>query len=299
MPKISSLGTGYNSPVLLRGTQRRTYPFQRDSTHYLVSEDYVVNAANYAVQARNTANGDYASAYNVSQEILREVEDAIFFRRTYATIPATRIEPAGTFNVRLPGLPTVTPGTALTPSSGSYSSPTLTLDFSASHGLSPGDIVQLSFRYTRSIGGVNWGQSFSQNLPVATAPDADTITISMASFFVGVTISSITNMRVLPISSWARRARDANVDTYMQYEYALPGVTSGVTNAFNFQAVPVPLSLDDSAGTAVNTLTSATTPTAATYIAWIEGSVLVPIESHVRPYLGNILERATRYYVAQ
>lgn len=284
MPDTSSLPSTYNTAQL--ASRVKGYPLLRDTSHYTYRETYLQNVANFARTALDTAHVDVSALKLVDEDILNQREDLVEFFRLYATIPAAWDEPLSVV-FDYPGYA----GSWATPGSTISSGVTMANSGTAgrlvisktAHGLT-GGYVRVNF----TSGGTYKHTIYA----LVESYTADTFTLDMR--WVGtVTFSAVTYATNSGFP--ARSIRTEKVHGFIRHEYALPGVTSGVSVAADFRPLARLRFLDYGTGEAVTRLTAATDPSNTAWIADVQAGNHFIIDSDVHVYRGNILERVTSY----
>lgn len=84
------------STAAVQGPPRFSAPFDGDNTFYLLEQDYVISLLSFAPIALNTGSPDYANYFLVKESTPEPVGvyDVVKWTRTYAKIPASRIDPS-------------------------------------------------------------------------------------------------------------------------------------------------------------------------------------------------------------
>lgn len=288
MPDTSSLPSAYNSAQLR--TRVKGYPLLRDTGHYTYRETYLQNVANFARTALDTAHADVSALKLVDEDILNQREDLVEFFRLYATVPAAWDEPV-TVRFDFPGYvgswgavlgTEVTSGVTMA-NSGTGGRAVVT---KTAHGLAANSYVRVKY---------SSGSGLLHTLyALIESATTDTFTLDMR--WVGtVTFSSVSYAVASGYPS--RGIRTRSLIGYVRHEYALPGVTSGVTTAADFLPLRerqfISSALNE--GTPVTFLHSSTDPTSAEWVAAARAGSSFVRDSTVGIYLGNILERVTTY----
>jgi hypothetical protein len=220
--------------------------------------------------------------------------DVLSFQREFAKIPSRRIVPGGTYAYTFPGMPGVPAGALKTITAATFTGETTTFTVTA-HGFDVGDIVLVKFTVTVALGAATLFQDYQMFQRVQTVPTANSFSVgfSPATFSV---FRSGTAQEYVP----ARNPRTIPASTIIQYDYALPGVTSEVSSVLDFNAFPefrvVGASGEDSVE---NVLSAATSPTLSAYLTSMSNGDLITIESGVAVWRGGILERRTVFVRAQ
>ena len=232
------------------------------------------------------------SAYCVGDTEPQPAEAGLVsFTRMWANIPAPRLIPSGTTLYQFVGLPSGISGSPKTVTAMSSTANSLTLT-SAAHGYSLGDQIMLKVRFT--VGARGYSLIY---LSPITAVTTDTITFTRGVLSTGTIV--FVSGTVTKQQSY-RKTFQAKSSTMTQFEYVLPGVTSGVSDASDYLPLlpfaPVLASTGQSIADYAdleNTLTAFTNPTDAEYRSLItEGSLLIA-ESDIALWKGPILERKT------
>ena len=111
----------------------------------------------------------------------------------------------------------------------------------------------------------------------------------------GGTITYQTLKKVEP----GRAPEALEVGSALQLDYFLPGVSAGIKTIFDIPIVSA-LEIYDGTGTKTNSFTSSTSPTVSWWRLQISYRAKVcVVRSVLRRWKGNIIERATRYCIAQ
>lgn len=293
MSSIFSLPSLFSTPRALYGERKRKLPFPLDPTHFVLTETCLVSKSGYSATALNTVDSEYATAYCVSNDIVREEGDAVWIERAYATIPATRTEQIGSYAYTFPGLASGAE-TVYTPSGytgTNYTGPyTITV---TSHPFIVGDKVRLVVRSVHAAGYT----SYANALGTVSAVTTNTFTVPRLTYQ-HYEPSTITFMSA---TRFVRGAGQITVPSpaYQTFEYFLPGVSSGITTASDIVPLEVFSPFNEDTGDAVTTLSGSTVPTSTEYLTMLGLGTYLVAESVVDQYLGNILCRKTTYVRAQ
>ncbi len=287
MPDTSSLPSLYNTAQRLK--RFKQFPLLREPTHYTFREEYVQNVANFTRTALDTAHPDVSALKLVDEDTTRQGEDDLEFFRLYATVPATWDVPRS-IRYDFPGYlgAWTTLGTEVSASVTMANSGTggrLVVSKTA-HGLAANSFVRI--KYT-----INTTWIFYQ---YALVESVTTDTFTLAHRWVGT--QTFASVSYAPIGGQPTRGiRTKTVAGFERHEYALPGVTSGVTTAADFLAFDEMrwISGGSGEGEPVTRLTGTTEPTNTQYAAAARAGSYFVKESNVDIYLGNILERVTLY----
>jgi hypothetical protein len=287
-PSIATTSPVYTGPRVL------SYPFatEGDLTHVVAEQQYIVQAESYIAPALNTTITVGAATLYLVGDYNHSVIDSgcIEFTRRWASIPAQRSVPGGTFAFTFPGMMPSAGGAQKTITAATFAANSSTFT-STAHGFIAGDLILLTFTVTTAVS----RYSFPVFISVLAAPTADTFTTRFTPG-TGATFVSGTAQKFVP----ARNPRTVPATTIIQYDYALPGVTSGISTVFDFQAFPEFRVVGASGEEGVENIVSiGTDPTQAAYLTSISNGDLLVVESGVSVLSGAILERRTVYVRAQ
>lgn len=265
------------------------YPLPtRAPTHFTVLERRIAKGSEYAPVAISTAHDDYPTAYLVGERPLNDLEATKRYQRLWSTIPTTWEEsqsigfdyPGFQGNFANPGTP-VTSGVTITKDSSNRIVVNKT-----SHGLTTSNLVYLE--WTATSGGLVYRIHYVWPIVAYTT---DTFTIP-ARWYSGGTLAAVAYYTIDGFQS--RKLRKLNRNARIIHEYALPGVTTGVTSAKDFQPLDR-LLFTNAAGDPVTELTASTLPSASDWITAAQAGDYFVADSIVKPYIvgGDILERVT------
>jgi hypothetical protein len=275
------------------GKKRITYPFPDDPTSLYYEQDFMQLFDNYDTLALDTpefiAFGSInAAVYLTGESPLQDMGGGVAkWTRTYSVIPNSRQEYSNLSWTR-PGLSegNLYPFVNIISASNSGATTAITTD--AAHGMSPGDYCLIIYTVTLS----NGTQITRQVGRSAISAAGSSLTVSI--ILDQSTPYYLTVRRV----DQSRDARSITVPCVIQYDYALPGVTAQVSAPSDFSIFYPPMVLD-SGGKETETYAPDSSPTRADYLAQVAAGTLIVAEpSVVRPWRGNILERATKYVKA-
>ena len=289
----ASYEDGSFSTAAINGDDRVDRPFaeQGDSATQVIYRPMIVNRANYAPLALNTAHPTVATAYLVNERNFQDAGcDVMTFERVYAQIPAARRRPSGDESFQFPGLTT----TAVDPTeraitSGTFSSgTTLTLTTSTAHTLDAGDFLFISMQYklgnstsTTSFIAVALAGTTGSTVVIAFTYSGGTPTFNTSGF------SPFLMEGLFP----GRSAFTRSVTTVTDFEYFLPGVTPGITDLEDVQPEQPYLAVSRTTGATVSSLSGAD---ASAYRQLVISGGYLTSASKVLTYRGNILVRETR-----
>jgi hypothetical protein len=293
------------SPVFDRPA-KIVYPFSEDGDNstkevhqplYQLADRYVPPTLGAVFVPATDANFSgspvsIGSAYCIGDYDLTEAESGLVsFTRKWSNIPATRTVPIGSTLYQMVGLTGGVVGTVKTITAVSSSANSSTYSCAA-HGYSPGNMVFLALNFYR-------GSAINSHFIYApykiASVTTDTFTISGQSF-TGATFTSGTCQS----GDIFRATRQVKTTGYNKYEYALPGVTSGISSSGDFVEDKTFNPVVTATGQSIadyeelgNVLSPTTSPTDSEYRSMIKDGTLLVAESNISTYKGNILQRAT------
>ena len=277
----------------------RPFAGQDDPTHQVILWPHVQARANYSPLALDTPHPTIANAYLTNELGFQDIGGGIMrWFREYSTIPATRRRPSGTEAFQFPGLPT----TAASPvrrevTAGVFSGGnTLTLTTDEPHGLTAGDLVFFSIQFTWGSGPFPARSTISDTTDCLAGTTGSTIVIGyryigFTPLFVTIGFSPFILEGLFP----GRNAFTRSVPTVTDFEYFLPGVTSGITTSLDVRPESPFRGVDQTSGLSSNNLISAQ---ANAYRNLVLAGSFLTSDSQVSTYKGNILVRATRRVLA-
>lgn len=283
------------------------YPFieKGDNTTKVYHLVCVVNEADYApialdVTMANATNAEVidlpftadANAYFVGDYNKTKIEGGLVrFDRQFANIPLPTIDPAGSEIFTFPGLPyTAGTGTLITINSVSSSNNVLTFNLASAHGMVNGDNFRYYFRGTITAYGATYSNFYYGNGVCLTGTTGSTIKIRtyIPSDF------TFTFGAIYPFASRGRKQVSRKSSTQFEYDYFLPGISTGITKA---QDISLPQRFEAyrySEGNTVETLSTVTTPTANEYNAIVDDDGFLVLDSGIDRWKGNIIRRIAK-----
>lgn len=289
MPSTRSLPAAYDSALTDADAFVKDFPLPlRAPAHYTIRRNYVQNRDQYAPAAISSAHASpFGTAYLVGEYAPEESKEQLkIFQRLWSTVPASWTQTVRSIRYDYPGYLG-----ALTTVGGFVSSGvSMAVDGSGnlvvtknSHGLSAPSVVYV--RWTQ-----NGHPGYAMYFPVLSVT---TNTFTISTKWVSATFSSVS---YATFDGYPTRAlRNLAVNTQELHEYALPGVTPGITTAADFQALQKLVYIITADGTETATLNAATLPSNTAWIASALAGELLVADSYVKPYIegGDILERVT------
>lgn len=283
-PGIDTLTNTYDGPVVF------TFPLakQGDVAHFVASEKYRIQAGNYVAPALDATRVFGATtAYLVGDIEPQQVEAGLVeFTRQWATIPATRTRSLGSFPYQYPGIAAASLSSTQTITAVSFGSVFSTVTI-VGHGYVNNEYVLVSINYTS-----NAVAKFFTSLCRIFNVTANTFNVYFPANVAPLVFSNGTARTFTP-----KRSPTVEVTTgIVTFEYALPGVTSGVPTAASYVSRDTFRVVQDSDNSVTTTLTGAPTPTRPTLLSYqdmVRNQNLLVAESTVEEYMGNILVRRT------
>lgn len=326
--------SGPDTPRAIYGTAKLVYPFAADldRTTREIRQDFIVNKSDYVPALGGAAYANEAlldpqpsgSFYCLGDYGHTDARgDSLRFTRIWSMIPIPRTRQNGTYPFRFPAIPTVTPVTgspvAISSVAGSMSFPSGTLNYSThggnivilsnpvfttsgAHGLAVGDWVKIEITWG---GGWPYASPVVRYWTVATVPSSTTFSISSfqnlgggpnpnlsyaAAGFSSGTVTKLTRVLARPDPSVEE------MDSYIVYDYALPGVTAGVAVPSDFRPEPKFRPVITATQEQTDELSALTTPTLSDYITGVLAGDYLVASSSIKPHRDSpIMERETRY----
>ena len=210
------------------------------------------------------------------------------FTRYFASVPPQWSD-YQSFALRVPGLGGNILIVGKNIESASASAGEHTLEVTA-HGYSVGDGLRIHTTYpiagTASYGIV---QVFRRVTSVVDVNNFKVIEVVLPG---AVTFEMVENVGT------RREERTVPVNSRVQHDYYLPGVTTDIDDPSDIPILQ-PTLIVDGEGNEVNTYSDDTTPSQTTYLGSTVGTEVVVEESNLEVYQGNIYVRRTRYAEAR
>lgn len=267
------------------GSGRKAFPIPGAPAHFTLEDRLAIKLSHYSRLALDTVHDVESSAYLVDEQVDEKSPAFVYFRRLFATIPASHTErTSGTWS--FPGFTAsggLEAGKTITAHNDSTQAFTV-----AAHGYSNGDTVIYKIRQESLFGRVYNSQGTTTISSVTTDTFIlDGVKLNALPFDSGTVLRSS-----IPVP--ARDPFTSQVDVALEMDYFLPGVTSGITTVDDITLTQTFRPLD-AAGDTTDTLSATTIPTAAEYFAMVTSGEFIPVECDLERYLGNIYRRVTRY----
>lgn len=284
-----------DSEIILR-------PLSRVPGHFTLRRNYVQNVAYFDPDAKplGTPDTEYAEAFLVERLIDRHEENLVYFHELFATVPDPWDDDGGVIisTPQISGAGVMGAAKSITGWARVPGSLTLRRLTSAAHGFSANDRVRVegTLTTTKTVAGIPrvTAQVVAADYKIATAV-TNTFDIPFgglaeaASYsFTGSAYKYTSGLPSRPANSLALPAR-------VHREYFFKGITPGIVTEQDIPKVQVFRPVLDSSGV----LSTTSTPTASTYLGWIDNAYELVSESAPEPYLGPLVALRTVFYTPQ
>lgn len=296
MPGVTIVYDGDFTVAEPTGPPRFSAPFEGDPEPYLLEQDYTQAYEYWVRLPLNVANSTYGGYYLIGESPHQPIGNGIIkWTRLYAKVPAARSD-YESFSAQLPGLTNGAAnsfklianhqGTNVTVGGAALTQ----FQTTTAHGFIVGDVVAIAFNL--SIFDVQEQNTFVLRSVVSTA--------SATEFKVAVIFPTNPPYYTYAAkSSMGRSPFTKVVRSRLDRVYYLPGITPGIATVADIPILDPGL-ITDQFGQITNTYNSLTTPDQNTYLADVLAKTWVVIEASIlRRWKGNILEKTTRYIVAE
>lgn len=276
------------------GPMRFAPAFEGDKNFYILEQDYVQNVADFSPLPLDTPHDTHLTYYLVEETAHQPVGCGVVkWTRVFAQVPNTRND-YQQFSARLPGLgPGGSNAKQLIVNNTVTNSGTpqvCNITTATAHGLTAGD--NFLFYYTANVVNV-----YEQNyFVVRTAISASGTTITCAPIFPGAIPYCLWVVK----SSIGRPPVTRTVNSKIVTDYFLPGITAGIATAEDIPILATTKIIGPGGIEVDGYNLDATTPAQTIYAGLVAAKTYVVIEDSAnRRWKGNIIERITRYIVAQ
>lgn len=213
------------------------------------------------------------------------------FTRTYARVPAIR-DVYESYGWLVPGIGSEAVYADVSISSASVSGGSHTIITSASSTAVVGDSVSIAYTFRDSTTGTQYGRRTQR--PCLAGTSGTTIVVALISE-PGGTITFQTLRKIEP----GRPPETLEVTSLVSVDYWLPGVSAGIVNPRDIPRIQA-YEIYDGDGRKTNTHESDSTPNVAQWRTSVaNGDWICAVTSIIRPWMGPIYERRTRYCIAQ
>jgi hypothetical protein len=275
------------------GAKRWFNPIE-DSTAGKVAfeQDYMQSESSWTPVALGTRHPSLAGFFLTKESQLTPLGGGkVKWTRTYAKIPdaRTRYESYGWL---VPGIGSEAVYADVSISSFSFSGLVETIVTATSSTASLGDTVSVAYTFTDTITGTQYGRRCLRGCLTGTS--GTTVKVSPITE-PGGTVTLQTLRKVEP----GRAPETLEVQSQLQIDYWLPGVSVGVTTPLDIPVISA-LEIYDEDGRKTNTFNETTDPT----VVWWRSNVayrapVCVVASVSRVWMGPIYERTTRYCIPQ
>jgi hypothetical protein len=276
----------------INGPKRWLRPFPETNAQIQFEQEYLQLESYFTPEPLDTPHPDYPDYYLVAESQLTGAGGGIVkWTRTYSRIPSSRTI-YESYAWTVPGIGSQTVHTQRDVSSSSTSGNVLTITASGSVGASAGDSVSVSYTFHESSTGYDYPRS--RLLTCLTGTSGSTVKVA-AIMEPGGTVTLNTVVKAEP----GRDPETIEVWSKLQLDYFLPGVSANIASS---ESIPIlkQLEIYDNTARKTTSFTATTTPTLAEWRSQIAaGDLVCVVQSTIKPWAGNIYERATRYCRAQ
>lgn len=284
---------------LANGSKRWLRPFPDDFSNIVFEQDYQQFADDFVPLPLDTPHDEIPDAFLVQESQPEPMGAIVQWTRTYSKIPPSRTI-AESYAWSVPGIGTEAVYSPVNISSVSHSGSAnltgsgsvTTITCATSPGVNVGDSVLISYTFTDSVTGSQYGRDVLRTALSGTSGTSVRVALISEP---GGTMSFQTLRKVEP-------GRDPYVEevwSRIQYDYYLPGVSAGIMLPEHIPTIEA-LDIYDNTGRRTTSFTADTTPSLATWRAQVaSGALVCAVQSIPRRWMGNIYERATRYVRAK
>ena len=284
---------GVSATARVNGPKRYLAPIENVRASLDVfQQDYVQLKSAYTSLPLASTDPSNPGYYLVGEAAPADLGGGILqWTRTYAKIPdaRTRYESYGWL---VPGIGSEAVYADVSISSFSFSGLVETIITATSSTASLGDTVSVAYTFTDTITGTQYGRRCLRGCLTGTS--GTTVKVSPITEPGGtVTLQSL--RKVEP----GRAPETLEVQSQLQIDYWLPGVSVGVTTPLDIPVISA-LEIYDEDGRKTNTFNETTDPT----VVWWRSNVayrapVCVVASVSRVWMGPIYERTTRYCIPQ
>lgn len=276
----------------VHGPKRWLRPFPESNAQIQFEQEYKQLFDYFEPLQLDTPHDDYPDFYLVAEGPLSgEGGGVVKWTRTYSKIPESR-QLYGSYAWTIPGIGTQTTHTQRDISSSSTTGGMLTITASGSVGASAGDSVLVSYTFHETSTGYDYPRA--RLMTCVTGTSGSTVKVA-AIMEPGGSVTLNTVVKAEP----GRDPETLEVWSKLQVDYFLPGVTANVSTTADIPIINQ-LEIYDNTARKTASFTSTTSPTLAAWRAQIAaGELVCVVQSSIKPWIGNIYERSTRYCRAQ
>jgi hypothetical protein len=274
-----------------------THPFPQNGSRIL-RQDFEINADDYSRTPISRQHPEHPGFYLVDERTNGVNWAGILtFTSEWAEIPESRTE-WESYSTRFAGMV----ADVSTPTSNAVSGSTYgaTNDTVTAAGFSGSALDQVAVEWTYAIGAVTYGGTILRSLVSGGSGSATFAKFRFQYWSGGQTLTvNPTYTSITLVGDGGREPFTKVVQSAVQYDYFLPGVSSNITTHEDIPLVH-PSIIIDNTGQRTESYSDTTVPSKASYQSLVSAGALVCVEaSTARRWKGEIFERATRYVVAE
>lgn len=284
---------GPSSTARVNGPKRYLLPIENVRANLDVfQQDYVQLKADFDSVPLGTPNPDEPGYYLTSETAPMDLGGGVLqWTRTYAKIPSIR-DVYESYGWLVPGIGSEAVYSDVSISSASITGGSHTIITGTSSTATVGDSVSISYTFRDSTTGTEYGRRTQR---ACIAGTSGTTIVVNAITEPGGTIAFQTLRKIEP----GRAPETLEVTSLVSVDYWLPGVSPGVVNPRDIPVIQA-YEIYDGDGRKTNSHESDSTPTVAQWrTAVANRDWICVVTSIIRPWLGPIYERRTRYCIAQ
>lgn len=299
----SNLPPVLDNPLELLESEIIMHPLPRSQRHFTLRRNYVQAATEFDAEAKplGTPDSEFSEAFLVERLVDRHEESLVYFHEMYASIPDPWDDDGGVI-ISTPAISGGgVMGTAVTISGwdrvpGSLAGRRITT--TTAHGYSSSDRVRLEGILTTS-GVIDGVPRLTSQVVASDYKIANAVTVAFDIPFGGTSDPfqySFTGNAYKYTSGLPSRPADSiPLPARVHREYFFKGISPGITTEADIPKIQKFRPVLDSNGV----LSTTSTPTASTYLGWIDNGNELVSESAVEPYMGPMVALRTVYYTPQ
>lgn len=284
---------GVSSTPRVRGPKRYLQPIENVRANLDVfQQDYLQLEADFDPLPLASPHPDMAGYYLTSETNPTNQGGGILqFTRTYARIPGIR-DVYESYGWLVPGIGSEAVYADVNISSASISGGSHSIITATSSTATVGDSVSIAYTFRDAITGTQYGRRTQRACLAGTS--GTTIVVDIVTE-PGGSITFQTLRKVEP----GRAPETLEVTSLVSVDYWLPGVSAGIVNPRDIPIIEA-YEIYDGDGRKSNTHEADSTPTVAQWRTSVANrDWICVVRSIIRPWLGPIYERRTRFCIAQ
>jgi len=289
---VSNYYDGNYAVPVADGLPRVAFPFEQESNTVILEQDYQIKNANYTAEALGNVHPTENTLYLVHESPrIPAGGDIVKWTRFYAKIPEQRSE-FESYALKIPGLAGNEALIIRRITANEANANTQQVNLTAAgHGFSNGDGITVEWHTI---------QSGNPTLSFTRQAFRTVVAVINSNAFVTKAITDFNTVNFHAAWSYGTRRlpRTEKVNSRLQFDYYLPGVTNAVNSPADIPILQ-PTKILDFAGNEIDTYSDSTDPTQQAYLANTVGNEVVVEESVLRTWRGPIYERQTRYAEAR